>query len=186
MFFLSLSNNGNKRQYSIFPLSLFPVTQSLPTSPVFVPHPVFVPEPGEKERIREEVEHRIEQEERRQEQEEWRRQEHERRQQQEMVRQQEQRRKQEVEYWRSKVQEEERRREKEEQERKGWGSEELLKPAASYREARLVTLQEVLGEQEEQEGSHESVELPPRVRMECFRSVTQRNYIFDFPLSVFL
>ena len=176
------ANNGKNGIFLIPVRCFLSVTQSLPTSPVFVPHPVFVPKPGEKERIREEVEYRIEQEERRQEQEERRRQEHERRQQQEMLRQQEQRRKQEVEYWRSKVQEEERRREKEAQERKGWGSEELLEPAASYREARLVTLQEVLGEQEEQEGSHESVELPPRVRMECFRSETQRNYMFDLPL----
>jgi len=46
--------------------------------------------------------------------------------------------------------------------------EEVLVPAASSRDARLALGNLVLGE-EDLEARKESVELPPRVRMECFR-----------------
>ena len=169
-----------------------------PCSPVFVPHPVFVPERGEKDRIRQEVEQRIVLEEKRLEEEERRRKE-------EMMIQEEERRRQEVEYWRQQVQEEEERRrqeeelrlrireEKEQEEREikeeeerlrreQEAREEVLVPAASSREARIAVgnLLESVDNLEGRSldnlgGRKESVELPPRVRMECFR--------FFFPKS---
>ena len=162
------------------PLNWFPLC-----SPVFIPHPVFVPERGEKDRIRQEVEQRIVEEERRLEEEERRRKELE-----EMKRieeleeqrrfeenearliQEEERRRQEVEYWRQQVQEEEERRRQEQElrirQQEENQEEEVLVPAASSRDARLALGNLVLGE-EGLEARKESVELPPRVRMECFR-----------------
>ena len=121
-----------------------------------------------------------------------------------MMIQEEERRRQEVEYWRQQVQEEEERRrqeeelrlrireEKEQEEREikeeeerlrreQEAREEVLVPAASSREARIAV--ENLLESDNLEGRSldnlggrkESVELPPRVRMECFR--------FFFPKS---
>ena len=143
-------------------------------SPVFIPRPVFVPERGEKDRIREEVEQRIVEEERRLEEEERRRriEENEAR-----LIQEEERRRQEVEYWRQQVQEEEERRRqeqelriKQQEKQEEDQEEEVLVPAASSRDARLALGNLVLGE-EDLEARKESVELPPRVRMECFRLV---------------
>merc|ERR550517_1787592 len=161
-------------------------------SPVFIPHPVFVPERGEKDRIRQEVEERIVLEEKRLEEEERRRKLEIIRREENAQRlvQEEERRRQEVEYWRQQVQEEEERRrqeeelrlrireEKEQEERKikeeeerlrreKEAKEEVLVPAASSREARIAVGN--LLETDDLEGRKESVELPPRVRMECFR-----------------
>ena len=153
---------------------------------MFIPHPVFVPERGEKDRIRQEVEQRIVEEERRLEEEERRRKEleemrrieelEERRRIEEnetRLIQEEERRRQEVEYWRQQVQEEEERRRQEQELRTKQEQnqeEEVLVPAASSRDARLALGNLVLGE-EGLEARKESVELPPRVRMECFRLV---------------
>ena len=148
---------------------------------MFIPHPVFVPERGEKDRIREEVEQRIVEEERRLEEEERRRKELEevRRIEENEARliQEEERRRQEVEYWRQQVQEEDERRRQEQELRirqqekpQKDQEEEVLVPAASSRDARLALGNLVLGE-EDLEARKESVELPPRVRMECFRLV---------------
>ena len=148
---------------------------------MFIPHPVFVPERGEKDRIREEVEQRIVEEERRLEEEERRRKELEevRRIEENEARliQEEERRRQEVEYWRQQVQEEDERRRQEQELRirqqekpQKDQEEEVLVPAASSRDARLALGNLVLGE-EGLEARKESVELPPRVRMECFRLV---------------
>ena len=155
---------------------------------MFIPHPVFVPERGEKDRIRQEVEQRIVEEERRLEEEERRRKEleemrrieelEERRRIEEneaRLIQEEERRRQEVEYWRLQVQEvEERRRQEQElrirNQQEQNQEEEVLVPAASSRDARLALGNLVLGE-EGLEARKESVELPPRVRMECFRLV---------------
>ena len=143
-------------------------------SPVFIPHPVFVPERGEKDRIRQEVEQRIVEEERRLEEEERRRKELEELRKIEneaRLIQEEERRRQEVEYWRQQVQEEEERRRQEQELRiRQQEEEEVLVPAASSRDARLALGNLVLGE-EGLEARKESVELPPRVRMECFRLV---------------
>ena len=147
-------------------------------SPVFIPHPVFVPERGEKDRIRQEVEQRIVEEEKRLEEEERRRKELEelRRIEENKARliQEEERRRQEVEYWRQQVQEEEERRRQEQElrikQQEEQQEEEVLVPAASSRDARLALGNLVLGE-EGLEARKESVELPPRVRMECFRLV---------------
>jgi len=161
-------------------------------SPVFIPHPVFVPERGEKDRIRQEVEQRIVLEEKRLEDEERKRKEEIIRREENAQRliQEEERRRQEVEYWRQQVQQEEERRrqeeelrlrireEKEQEERKikeeeerlrreKEAREEVLVPAASSREARIAVGN--LLETDDLEGRKESVELPPRVRMECFR-----------------
>ena len=173
-----------------FALSLSPNLP--PCSPVFIPHPVFVPERGEKDRIRQEVEERIVLEEKRLEEEERRRKLEIIRREENAQRlvQEEERRRQEVEYWRQQVQEEEERRrqeeelrlrlreEKEQEERKikeeeersrreQEAREEVLVPAASSREARIAVGN--LLESDDLEGRKESVELPPRVRMECFR-----------------
>ena len=152
---------------------------------MFIPHPVFVPERGEKDRIRQEVEQRIVEEERRLEEEERRRKEleevrrieelEERRRIEEneaRLIQEEERRRQEVEYWRQQVQEEEERRRQEQELRikQQEKQEEVLVLAASSRDARLALGNLVLGE-EDLEARKESVELPPRVRMECFRLV---------------
>ena len=145
---------------------------------MFIPHPVFVPEKGEKDRIRQEVEQRIVEEERRLEEEERRRKELEelRRIEENEARliQEEERRRQEVEYWRQQVQEEEERRRQEQElrirQQEEDKEEEVLVPAASSRDARLALGNLVLGE-EGLEARKESVELPPRVRMECFRLV---------------
>ena len=153
---------------------------------MFIPHPVFVPERGEKDRIRQEVEQRIVEEERRLEEEERRRKEleemrrieelEERRRIEEneaRLIQEEERRRQEVEYWRQQVQEEEERRRQEQELRikqEQNQEEEVLVLAASSRDARLALGNLVLGE-EDLEARKESVELPPRVRMECFRLV---------------
>ena len=157
---------------------------------MFIPHPVFVPERGEKDRIRQEVEQRIVEEERRLEEEERRRKELEevrRIEELEEVRrieenearliQEEERRRQEVEYWRQQVQEEDERRRqeqelriKQQEKQEEDQEEEVLVPAASSRDARLALGNLVLGE-EDLEARKESVELPPRVRMECFRLV---------------
>ena len=148
---------------------------------MFIPRPVFVPERGEKDRIREEVEQRIVEEERRPEEEERRRKELEevRRIEENEARliQEEERRRQEVEYWRQQVQEEDERRRQEQELRirqqekpQKDQEEEVLVPAASSRDARLALGNLVLGE-EDLEARKESVELPPRVRMECFRLV---------------
>ena len=87
------------------------------------------------------------------------------------------RRRQEVEYWRQQVQEEEERRRQEQELRikqqekpQEDQEEEVLVLAASSRDARLALGNLVLGE-EGLEARKESVELPPRVRMECFRLV---------------
>ena len=166
--------------------------QLLPCSPVFIPHPVFVPERGEKDRIRQEVEQRIVLEEKRLEEEERKRKEEIIRREENAQRliQEEERRRQEVEYWRQQVQQEEERRrqeeelrlrireEKEQEERKIKEEEERLRrekevreeflvPAASSREARIAVGN--LLDTDHLEGRKESVELPPRVRMECFR-----------------
>ena len=108
--------------------------------------------------------------------------------------QEEERRRQEVEYWRQQVQQEEERRrqeeelrlrireEKEQEERKIKEEEERLRrekevreevlvPAASSREARIAVGNLLETDDLELEGRKESVELPPRVRMECFRFV---------------
>ena len=162
-------------------------------SPVFIPHPVFVPERGQKDRIRQEVEQRIVLEEKRLEEEERKRKEEIIRREENAQRliQEEERRRQEVEYWRQQVQQEEERRrqeeelrlrireEKEQEERQieeeerlrreKEAREEVLVPAASSREARIAVGN--LLETEDLEGRKESVELPPRVRMECFRFV---------------
>merc|ERR1719382_801724 len=90
--------------------------------------------------------------------------------------QEEERRRQEVEYWRQQVQEEEERRRQEqelrrrqqEKQQEDQEQEEVLVLAASSRDARLALGNLVLGE-EGLEARKESVELPPRVRMECFR-----------------
>merc|ERR550517_566886 len=162
-------------------------------SPVFVPHPVFVPERGEKDRIRQEVEQRIVLEEKRLEEEERRRKEEMMRREENEQRliQEEERRRQEVEYWRQQVQEEEERRRQEEElrlrireeeekkqqqikeaeerlRREQEAREEVLVPAASSREARIA-VGNLLEAVDNLEGRKESVELPPRVRMECFR-----------------
>ena len=87
--------------------------------------------------------------------------------------QEEERRRQEVEYWRQQVQEEEERRRQEQELRikqEQNQEEEVLVLAASSRDARLALGNLVLGE-EDLEARKESVELPPRVRMECFRLV---------------
>merc|ERR1712083_1155862 len=79
-------------------------------------------------------------------------------------------RRQEVEYWRRKVQEEEERKRQEEEERlrrEKEVREEYLVPAASSREARIAVGN--LLDTDHLDGRKESVELPPRVRMECFR-----------------
>merc|ERR1719458_764845 len=161
-------------------------------SPVFIPHPVFVPERGQKDRIRQEVEQRIVLEEKRLEEEERKRKEEIIRREENAQRliQEEERRRQEVEYWRQQVQQEEERRrqeeelrlrireEKEQEERQIEEEEERLRrekeareeglvPAASSREARIAVGN--LLETDNLEGRKESVELPPRVRMECFR-----------------
>ena len=166
--------------------------QLLPCSPVFIPHPVFVPERGEKDRIRQEVEERIVLEEKRLEEEERRRKEEIIRREENAQRliQEEERRRQEVEYWRRKVQEEEERRRQEEElrlkikeeeemearkikeeeerlRREKEVREEFLVPAASSREARIAVGN--LLDTDHLDGRKESVELPPRVRMECFR-----------------
>merc|ERR550517_2282803 len=162
-------------------------------SPVFLPHPVFVPERGEKDRIRQEVEQRIVLEEKRLEEEERRRKEEMMRREENEQRliQEEERRRQEVEYWRQQVQEEEERRRQEEElrlrireeeekkqqqikeaeerlRREQEAREEVLVPAASSREARIA-VGNLLEADDNLEGRKESVELPPRVRMECFR-----------------
>ena len=151
---------------------------------MFIPHPVFVPERGEKDRIRQEVEQRIVEEEKRLEEEERRRKELEKLKRIEELKkvrrieenearliQEEERRRQEVEYWRQQVQEEEERRRQEQELRiKQDQEEEVLVLAASSRDARLALGNLVLGE-EGLEARKESVELPPRVRMECFRLV---------------
>merc|ERR1712083_745404 len=121
-------------------------------SPVFIPHPVFVPERGEKDRIRQEVEERIVLEEKRLEEEERRRQEEELR----------LRIKEEEEMEARKIKEEEERLRREKEVR-----EEFLVPAASSREARIAVGN--LLDTDHLDGRKESVELPPRVRMECFR-----------------
>ena len=96
--------------------------------------------------------------------------------------QEEERRRQEVEYWRQQVQEEEERRRQEEElrqlrikgkeeerlRREQEAREEVLVPAASSREARIA-VGNLLEAVDNLEGRKESVELPPRVRMECFR-----------------
>ena len=184
------TNHHHHPNFFSFALSLSPNLP--PCSPVFIPHPVFVPERGEKDRIRQEVEERIVLEEKRLEEEERRRKLEIIRREENAQRlvQEEERRRQEVEYWRQQVQEEEERRrqegelrlrireEKEQEERKikeeeerlrreQEAREEVLVPAASSREARIAVGN--LLETDDLEGRKESVELPPRVRMECFR-----------------
>ena len=153
-----------------------------------------MPERGQKDRIRQEVEQRIVLEEKRLEEEERKRKEEIIRREENAQRliQEEERRRQEVEYWRQQVQQEEERRrqeeelrlrireEKEQEERQieeeeerlrreKEAREEVLVPAASSREARIAVGN--LLETDDLEGRKESVELPPRVRMECFRFV---------------
>ena len=122
-------------------------------------------------------EKRLEEEERRRKEEMMRREENEQR-----LIQEEERRRQEVEYWRQQVQEEEERRRQEEElrqlktkeeeeerlRREQEAREEVLVPAASSREAQIA-VGNLLEAVDNLEGRKESVELPPRVRMECFR-----------------